>query len=137
MNHPIRRRLELDGVSGASFLGDELGLRRFIESMADIAGMKILSLISRVIPIDPEKQRGDEFQDDGGISVQALISTSHISIHTWPARHFFMFDLVSCKPFDYSKVRSAVCEALQVVMADHESYKDCGAKEPPHHSFTF
>ncbi|MFH1849012.1 MAG: adenosylmethionine decarboxylase [archaeon] len=41
---------------------------------------------------------------DSGISGVILIAESHISIHTFPARGYFSFDLFSCREFDAAKI---------------------------------
>ena len=29
-----------------------------------------------------------------------VLSTSHVALHTWPVRHFFILDVFSCRDFD-------------------------------------
>jgi S-adenosylmethionine decarboxylase len=41
--------------------------------------------------------------DKGGISAVVLISTSHISIHTFPHNNYMSIDIFSCKNFDIEK----------------------------------
>jgi S-adenosylmethionine/arginine decarboxylase-like enzyme len=48
------------------------------------------------------------------MSAQALISTSHITIHVWPAQFFVMFDLVSCKAFDLERIAQEVMGDLGI-----------------------
>lgn len=50
------------------------------------------------VPLDEERLGNDE--DEGGWSVIAQITTSHIAIHTWPLRRAFMLDVFSCKDFN-------------------------------------
>ena len=38
--------------------------------------------------------------DDWGVSGFVLIAESHISIHTFPERHYVNIDIFSCKDFD-------------------------------------
>lgn len=38
--------------------------------------------------------------EDWGISGFVLIAESHISIHTFPEKHYISIDMFSCKPFD-------------------------------------
>jgi S-adenosylmethionine decarboxylase len=38
--------------------------------------------------------------EDWGISGFVLIAESHISIHTFPEKHYLSLDMFSCKPFD-------------------------------------
>ncbi|MFP5212676.1 MAG: adenosylmethionine decarboxylase [Acidobacteriota bacterium] len=38
--------------------------------------------------------------EDWGVSGFVLIAESHISIHTFPEKHYLSIDMFSCKPFD-------------------------------------
>jgi|CXWL01.1.fsa_nt_gi S-adenosylmethionine/arginine decarboxylase-like enzyme len=49
------------------------------------------------VPTDTTKLNTDA--DDGGISGFCMVTTSHISIHTWPLRNRFSMDVFSCKDF--------------------------------------
>lgn len=39
-----------------------------------------------------------------GVTGMVIITTSHLSIHTWPERHYFSFDCFSCNDFDHEFV---------------------------------
>lgn len=65
-----------------------------------------------------EVQAGGDFQDDGGTTGIVVISTSHISIHTWALRKFFQMDVFSCKDFDTETTLQYIYEMLDV---DHAS----------------
>jgi S-adenosylmethionine/arginine decarboxylase-like enzyme len=95
-------------------MGETAWLERFIRLVADRAGMRIMSISSAFIEQELAKLGEQAFADEGGISIQALISTSHIALHTWPARNLFMFDLVSCKAFDAKAIRAFVLDDLAV-----------------------
>ncbi len=47
-----------------------------------------------------------------GLSGFALTSESHISVHTYPQRHFLDVDVFSCRPFDVEVVLAALKEAF-------------------------
>jgi S-adenosylmethionine/arginine decarboxylase-like enzyme len=50
---------------------------------------KILEMtILKEVQLQPEKLDSAQFQDDGGISAFAIISTIRIAIHCWPLRNF-------------------------------------------------
>ena len=53
-------------------------------------------------------------EDEGGYSGICQITTSHISIHTWPLRKAFMMDIFSCKDFDAKAAEIMVVERLGV-----------------------
>ena len=40
------------------------------------------------------------FEDEGGISGISVLSTSHVSIHTWPLRSHAVLDVYSCREYD-------------------------------------
>jgi S-adenosylmethionine decarboxylase len=46
--------------------------------------------------------------DDAGITGVVIIAESHISLHTYPKKHFAFVDLFSCKPFDVEKAKSHI-----------------------------
>lgn len=49
-----------------------------------------------------------------GISGFAIISFSHISIHTFSSKGQALVDIFSCKPFNYEKVRKYLYEKFEV-----------------------
>lgn len=52
----------------------------------------------KTVPLN-EDGLDHEYRDDGGITGTCIITTSHLSIHTWPLRHRFSLDIFSCKSF--------------------------------------
>ena len=66
---------------------------KWIESLVDLIGMEILST--------PKAVRCDEKYNEG-ISAFCLITTSHISLHSWEKTNpnFIQLDVYSCKNFD-------------------------------------
>lgn len=71
----------------------------------DLVGMKILSGPNLVKDYDPNNL---------GISGFAIISFSHISVHTFSSEGQALVDVFSCKPYDYEKVRKYLYEKFQV-----------------------
>lgn len=49
-----------------------------------------------------------------GITGMCVVSESHISIHTWPEREYFAFDIFSCSDFDVNKVIDIISELFDV-----------------------
>lgn len=90
-------------VDPTRFSEDNL-YKLFLE-LAEALEMTIIhGPIFKFVELEPSKLTGNAFQDEGGISGYAMISTSHMSIHCWPLRRVFMFDAFSCKMFDQEKV---------------------------------
>ncbi len=61
-----------------------------------------------------------KFEDEGGITAVAVISTSHMSIHCWPLQKFFSLDVFSCKNFN-----SIVALDIIHTMLGVEDWKVC------------
>ncbi len=47
-----------------------------------------------------------------GITGMCVVSESHISIHTWPEKNYFSFDIFSCSDFDVNKVVGIIEEVF-------------------------
>jgi S-adenosylmethionine/arginine decarboxylase-like enzyme len=109
---PHRFGFTLDGTSTSPELGDPLFHATLIRDLAEEAGMRLLDLA--VKDVEGEVPKGERWVDEGGISSHGLISTSHISLHTWPKDSFFMLDVVSCRPFRIEQVKAFVMLRLQV-----------------------
>ena len=92
-------------------------LRDTLTELVDLLGMQILDG-PRMTEVDLEPARIELDEDEGGITGYCLITTSHISIHTWPLRGRFSFDAFSCRPFDRDAALRFIRERLSV---DQES----------------
>lgn len=132
-NFPFRCRLEVDAFSWAPFLNDRGHLTSAVEKLAGVARMRLIKIVATEVDVDPNKLGGDRFQDDGGISVQGLITTSHIALHAWPQRHFFMFDLVSCTPFAHRELMGVLHDLLQIERIAYQSFVNVSDLHRDHH----
>ena len=72
-------------LSGGSFslLNDEAFIRQVLTEAADASGAYLLSINSH--QFDPQ-----------GVTAVALLSESHISIHTWPEHGYAAVDAFTC-----------------------------------------
>ena len=75
------------------------------------------------VPLDPQKLATNE--DEGGFSYYCMITTSHISAHTWQLRKAVMMDVFSCLPFDTKRATKIIDDSLQfrhsrVVVVDRD-----------------
>jgi S-adenosylmethionine decarboxylase len=70
------------------------------------------------VPVDAaileRAKRTGNFEDEGGISVVQVISTSHLSLHAWPLQKFFSLDAFSCKDYNAELALSIIRETLHV-----------------------
>lgn len=53
------------------------------------------------------------FSDSGGISGVAVLAESHISVHTWPERHYAAFDVFMCGIATPSRAVAILTEAFK------------------------
>jgi len=94
--------LTFDGVvhhSHAEQLGDVAFLERALLDLVKVLDMEVLvPPVFKVVPLNPDRV-GHETDDDGGVTGTCIITTSHLSVHTWPLRHRFSLDAFSCKEF--------------------------------------
>lgn len=116
-SNPMRWSYSLDGIYNDrkedwAILASHLST--IVQGIAAAAGMTIINITTSNIREDLEKLGSDVFEDEGGISVLALISTSHISLHVWPNREAFMLDVVSCREFDAEALHQIVVDWLDV-----------------------
>ena len=89
----------------SSKLSDPAMIRDFVLDLIDLLGMQILGPIYiQRVPLDMKKlqkaERAEDFEDEGGVTGFALLTTSHIAFHTWPLRPEFHLDIYSCKAYD-------------------------------------
>ncbi len=64
-----------------------------------------------------------KFSPNGGVSGVAVLSESHISVHTWPERGFAAFDVFMCGAAEPSKaiaVLEAAFRPSRVVVGEHK-----------------
>jgi len=94
-------------------LNDSEFLEQMFRDLVDVLDMEILvEPTFKAVPLDPSKVETD--LDEGGVTGTVVITTSHLSVHTWPLRKRFSLDVFSCKKFDPEKVEKLVTERLGV-----------------------
>ena len=86
--------LTLDGY-GCSYenLTNLEAIYKFLDTCPDLIQM------TKIMPPYVFKYSG-KVPEDWGLSGFVLIAESHISIHTFPEKHYLSLDMFSCKPFD-------------------------------------
>lgn len=88
-----------------NLLDSEDFIFKLLMEIPKLVGMKVLS--------GPHITR-DYNPDNIGLSAFALISFSHVSLHTFPKTKEIYVDIFSCRPFDYQKVRQYLFDTLKV-----------------------
>jgi S-adenosylmethionine/arginine decarboxylase-like enzyme len=106
------RHLVLDGFGNPERLRNPEFVRTFLVDLVELAGMELVDLNVYDVEARVEDRRPGVFVDTGGVTGYAVLTTSHASIHTWPDRGEFRFDLYSCRSFDGSELEAFVLEAL-------------------------
>jgi len=95
-------------------LDDPIHLRQLIYTLIDSVGMTILGQPHIYqVPLEVQKLNREPFEDEGGISCLACLSTSHVSLHAWPLRSEFHLDIYSCRSFDPAPVLDLIRNDLQ------------------------
>ena len=51
------------------------------------------------------------FGDGLGVTGVALLAESHITVHTWPERHYAAFDVFMCGACDADRAAAVIAEA--------------------------
>lgn len=86
-------------VRDPGWVGDIDRIRSFLVDLIPRLGMELLDG-PRITEVELDHQRTAGDHDEGGITGYCLITTSHLSIHTWPLRRRFSLDVYSCRRFD-------------------------------------
>jgi S-adenosylmethionine decarboxylase len=103
--------LAVDGYTGATEkLQDPELLRRFLDQYPASLGM------TKLVPPTVVTYRGP-VPEDWGLSGFVIIAESHISVHTFPARHYIWVDIFSCKEFDHSKALQELQKVFSLASA--------------------
>lgn len=96
-------------VSDVSSLTDFTVINDFFYQLVSELNMEML-LPPMSVMVNPEASNIGLDTDDGGMSVQCMISTSHIAIHTWPLQNRFRLVVDSCKDFKAETVLKLATE---------------------------
>jgi S-adenosylmethionine decarboxylase len=86
-------------------------MRRMLQSMVSRLGMRLLGEPHLYeVEEEIEKLNVEPFEDEGGVTGVAVLSTSHCAVHTWPLRSFFVLDVYSCRDFEPAEVQRTLEE---------------------------
>jgi S-adenosylmethionine decarboxylase len=100
-------------------------LNDLFDELVNVLDMQYLQRpIAIRVPADLSKLSSDD--DEGGWSIVAQITTSHIALHGWPLRCAFMMDIFSCRPFDTEAAKTLVYRLLDVELAVTQGIERAG-----------
>ena len=91
-------------------------LTQMFDTLVDTLNMEYLTK-PQLSYVDLEPNKIETEEDEGGISVYAQITTSHIALHIWPLRNTFCMDIFSCKSFDVNSAGKVIWENLDIKSA--------------------
>jgi len=109
------KHLKVLGKGGNSAsLADARCLQYLVEDLVETVGMQLLGDPQvHEVEVDIRKLGREPFEDEGGVSVLACLSTSHVALHTWPLRGEFHLDIYSCREFEAGPVLGMLLDTLQ------------------------
>lgn len=107
------RHIKVLARGDANLLGSAAIIEGMLHKLVDHLGMRLLGE-PHMYEVETEiaKLGVEPFEDEGGVTGVAVLSTSHCSIHTWPLRPFFVMDVYSCRDFDASMVEGLLAKEL-------------------------
>ena len=93
--------MKINALANADRIGSVPTIRHFLSTLVDCIGMRPLGEPHIYdVKIEIEKLGKEPFEDEGGVTGVVVLSTSHVAIHTWPAREYLSLDVFSCRDFD-------------------------------------
>lgn len=99
------RHIKVIGRGRAPKLGDVSVVTSFLRNLVHAVGMRPLGApIVYDVPLEITRLKAVPFEDEGGVTGITVLSTSHVSIHTWPLRGLYVLDVYSCRDFRDSVV---------------------------------
>jgi S-adenosylmethionine decarboxylase len=99
------QHIKVVGTACPDRLRDVAGVTRFLTELVEALGMRCLAQPHTYEVREEIRKLGVEpFEDEGGVTGIAVLSTSHCAIHTWPLRSCFVMDVYSCRDFDNQAV---------------------------------
>ncbi len=108
------RHIKILGTGDPQRMRSVEGLRALLAELVALLGMRCLGS-PHMYEVEEEiaKLGVEPFEDEGGVTGVAVLSTSHCAIHTWPLRSFFVMDVYSCRDFDPEPACRLVRERLR------------------------
>lgn len=126
------RHIKVLGKGDATAMGSVENVKAMLSELVGALGMRMLGN-AHMYEVETEisKLGVEPFEDEGGVTGVAVLSTSHVSIHTWPLRPFFVMDVYSCRDFEPAVVETVLAKhlgahALRITDVSHSLKYDDG-----------
>jgi S-adenosylmethionine decarboxylase len=85
----------------------------FLKTLIKSVHMTALGYHVYDVPIALKRQGRDPHEDEGGVTGFAVLSTSHVTLHTWPTEGVAAFDAYSCRDFSEKTVRALLVDFFE------------------------
>lgn len=137
------RHIKVLGRGSAAPMRSVEDIKSFLEALVHALGMRALGNPHMYeVEESIEKLGAEPFEDEGGVTGVAVLSTSHCSIHTWPLREhtpeqeMFVLDVYSCRDFDPAVVERMLekhlrAHSLKLTDLTHSLVYDVKAERRP------
>lgn len=83
-----------------------------MQRLVDEVGMTALGTHIYDVPKALKRMGQPVENDEGGLTIVVVLSTSHAALHTWPEEAGARFDIDSCREFDPAIVNKVFAEML-------------------------
>ncbi len=105
------------GQANQDLMGDVKIVSGMIGDLISTLGMRGLGepLVADV-PLEIRKLGLVPWEDEGGVSCCAMLSTSHIAFHGWPLRRVFSLMVYSCRDFDTYEIERCLSNRIRAKM---------------------
>ena len=105
------RHIKVIGSAEPEAMRSVANVERFLRDLIGKLGMRALGA-PLTFEVEEELARigAEPFEDEGGTTGIAVLSTSHCAIHTWPLRSYFVMDVYSCRDFDPALVEATLVD---------------------------
>lgn len=115
-------------ISNPELLRDPGRIHDFLKATVSIIEMTALGYHVYDVPTSVKSMGKIVSNDEGGITGIAVISTSHIAIHTWPEESAARFDVDSCRTFDSKDVVDTIKKFFESsdILYENYSYETSG-----------
>jgi len=115
--HETVKHLKVLGRGDPNRLANDTIVRQLVTDLVCKVGMQPLGDPTiHNVPVEIAKLGREPFEDEGGVTAQLCgfhtLSTSHVAVHTWPARGEFHLDLYSCREFEQNGIGEFIKEVL-------------------------
>jgi len=133
------KHIKVIGEAQSKLLNSSDRIKNFLTDLISALEMRMLGDVHIYeVELEIEKMQSKVFEDEGGITGVAVLSTSHCSIHTWPLRNHFVLDVYSCRDFNEGAVRDLIkryfyCYKSQVTDISHSLIWENENEQEEHH----